>query len=50
MTGRFLLAAVSILVCVVAVPAARADWPERPVHWIVPFGPGGANDLSSGSR
>jgi tripartite-type tricarboxylate transporter receptor subunit TctC len=26
-------------------PAARADWPERPVHWIVPFGPGGANDL-----
>ena len=45
MTGRFLLAAVSILVCVVAVPAARADWPERPVHWIVPFGPGGANDL-----
>jgi tripartite-type tricarboxylate transporter receptor subunit TctC len=44
MTGRFLLAAVSILVCV-PVPAARADWPERPVHWIVPFGPGGANDL-----
>ena len=45
MIGRFLLAAVSILVCVASVPAARADWPERPVHWIVPFGPGGANDL-----
>jgi len=45
MIGRFLLAAVSILVCVVSVAAARADWPERPVHWIVPFGPGGANDL-----
>jgi tripartite-type tricarboxylate transporter receptor subunit TctC len=45
MRGRFLLAAVSILVCVASVPAARADWPERPVHWIVPFGPGGANDL-----
>jgi tripartite-type tricarboxylate transporter receptor subunit TctC len=45
MIGRFLLAAVSILVCLASVPAARADWPERPVHWIVPFGPGGANDL-----
>ena len=45
MTGRLLAAAVSILVCAVFVPAARAEWPERPVHWIVPFGPGGANDL-----
>jgi tripartite-type tricarboxylate transporter receptor subunit TctC len=25
--------------------SARADWPEHPVHWIVPFAPGGANDL-----
>jgi len=24
---------------------ARADWPDRPIKWIVPFGPGGANDL-----
>jgi tripartite-type tricarboxylate transporter receptor subunit TctC len=45
MIGRLLLAAVSILVCAVSLPAARAEWPERPVHWIVPFGPGGANDL-----
>jgi tripartite-type tricarboxylate transporter receptor subunit TctC len=45
MQGRLLFAAASILVCAVCVPAARAEWPERPVHWIVPFGPGGANDL-----
>jgi tripartite-type tricarboxylate transporter receptor subunit TctC len=24
---------------------ARADWPDRPIRWVVPFGPGGANDL-----
>src|ERR1019366_10437592 len=42
MIGRLLLA---IVVCAVSVPAARAEWPERPVRWIVPFGPGGANDL-----
>ena len=45
MIGRLLFAVVSILVCAVSVPTARAEWPERPVHWIVPFGPGGANDL-----
>jgi tripartite-type tricarboxylate transporter receptor subunit TctC len=45
MINRLLLAAVSILAYAVAVPAARAEWPERPIRWIVPFGPGGANDL-----
>ena len=45
MIGRVLLAAVSVLVCAVSVSAARAEWPERPIRWIVPFGPGGANDL-----
>jgi tripartite-type tricarboxylate transporter receptor subunit TctC len=45
MIGRLLFAAVSVLVCDVSVSAARAEWPERPVHWVVPFGPGGANDL-----
>ena len=45
MMGRLLFAAISIVVCAVSVPTARAEWPERPLHWIVPFGPGGANDL-----
>jgi len=45
MIARLLLAAVSVLVCAIFMPTARAEWPERPVRWIVPFGPGGANDL-----
>jgi tripartite-type tricarboxylate transporter receptor subunit TctC len=24
---------------------AQAQWPDRPIKWIVPFSPGGANDL-----
>jgi tripartite-type tricarboxylate transporter receptor subunit TctC len=28
-----------------AALAAHADWPEHPIKWIVPFAPGGANDL-----
>jgi len=45
MIDRLLLVAVSVLVYAVHVAAARAEWPERPIRWIVPFGPGGANDL-----
>ena len=45
MIGRVLIAAVSVLICAVSVPAAGAEWPDRPIRWIVPFGPGGANDL-----
>jgi tripartite-type tricarboxylate transporter receptor subunit TctC len=36
---------VAILMGAISAPAARAEWPDHPIHWIVPFGPGGANDL-----
>src|SRR5690349_19920914 len=34
-------AALALLTC----GAARAEWPDHAVRWIVPFAPGGANDL-----
>ena len=31
---------------VAVVASAHADtWPSKPIHFVVPFGPGGANDL-----
>ncbi|HTQ75260.1 MAG TPA: tripartite tricarboxylate transporter substrate binding protein [Burkholderiales bacterium] len=40
------IASVAALLPAVACGIARAaDWPERPIRWIVPFGAGGANDL-----
>ena len=45
MIKRSVIFAAAILVCAVAAPAARAEWPDRPIHFIVGFGPGGANDL-----
>jgi tripartite-type tricarboxylate transporter receptor subunit TctC len=39
---RALLAALLLLGGIVP---AHADWPETTIRWIVPFGPGGANDL-----
>ena len=35
----------SLIAALIAPTSARADWPDRPIKWIVPFGPGGANDL-----
>src|SRR6202012_4264137 len=37
--------AAAVLVCAAFAPAAHAEWPDHPIHWVVPFGPGGANDL-----
>ena len=34
-----------LLLSLFLVAPACAEWPERPVRWMVPFGPGGANDL-----
>lgn len=45
MIRRAIIAATSIFVCSVAVPPAHAEWPDHPIRWVVPFGPGGANDL-----
>jgi tripartite-type tricarboxylate transporter receptor subunit TctC len=45
---RFLPAIGAGLISLAAVllpTAARADWPDHAVKWVVPFGPGGANDL-----
>jgi tripartite-type tricarboxylate transporter receptor subunit TctC len=45
MTPRTLLAAASLL-ALSSITAHAADaWPSRPIHFVVPFGPGGANDL-----
>ena len=40
-----MLAAASLMLCAAAAPAAHAEWPDRPIHFVVGFGPGGANDL-----
>ena len=45
MMSRAVIVAISIFVCTVAAPPARAEWPDRAIRWVVPFGPGGANDL-----
>jgi tripartite-type tricarboxylate transporter receptor subunit TctC len=45
MITRSVIFITSILVCAVAASAARAEWPDHPIRWVVGFGPGGANDL-----
>ncbi|HMJ49224.1 MAG TPA: tripartite tricarboxylate transporter substrate binding protein, partial [Burkholderiales bacterium] len=46
--GRFishLIGAVALVLAVLAPGDARSAWPERTVTIIVPFPPGGPNDL-----
>jgi tripartite-type tricarboxylate transporter receptor subunit TctC len=38
-------AAIVIAPALLAPGIARADWPDHAIKWVVPFGPGGANDL-----
>jgi tripartite-type tricarboxylate transporter receptor subunit TctC len=40
-----LLTAASLLVAFTAVAAAQSDYPNRPVRLIIPFPPGGSNDV-----
>jgi tripartite-type tricarboxylate transporter receptor subunit TctC len=42
---RFTLACLATLCAAGGIPATAQTWPERPVKWVVPFSPGGANDL-----
>lgn len=43
---RALVAACLVSAAAIVLPAgARAEWPDRPIRAIVPFAPGGANDV-----
>ncbi|MGP0091604.1 MAG: tripartite tricarboxylate transporter substrate binding protein [Xanthobacteraceae bacterium] len=45
MINRAVALAAGVLVGAASAPAAHAEWPDHAIHWVVPFGPGGANDL-----
>jgi tripartite-type tricarboxylate transporter receptor subunit TctC len=39
--------AISLLLLAAAAPATAADWPQRPIHFIVPFPAGGSTDVAA---
>jgi tripartite-type tricarboxylate transporter receptor subunit TctC len=39
------ITALAAAATLLAAGVAHADWPDRAIKWVVPFGPGGANDL-----
>jgi len=45
MIRRSLLCAACLLAATAGAVHAADAWPSRPIHFVVPFGPGGANDL-----
>src|SRR5258706_9316792 len=45
MSKRALFAVLAAPIVAFAATFAHAQWPDRPVKWIVRFSPGGANDL-----
>src|SRR4051812_12896125 len=43
MRARF--ASFVLILLASAALSARAEWPDHAIKWVVPFAPGGANDL-----